>query len=249
MERIKYFTLIELLVVIAIISILASLLLPALKSARGTAKRIGCANNQRQLGVAHFSYQGDWNGMLAHSTRDEYVAIGMSANYSIYETWNKLAYYLGYFHDGGAWGFRWFEYYARPNIAGQTGNIFTCPENPGGTLEGSGNYPSFGVNALLGKTYTDSTPCYPAYRMPKFSTPSGKVFTFDSNYGSYTPRSRFTHEIDGVGYLLYRHGKTSNVSFLDGHVQNYGFPPLPINTPWGENEKWLSPDLPIPDNL
>lgn len=73
------FTLIELLVVISIITLLISILLPALRNARVSGQRVQSLTNVRQLTMAMRLYNDDFKGSFPYSILDKPVASGGSS--------------------------------------------------------------------------------------------------------------------------------------------------------------------------
>jgi len=80
-RRLAAFTLVELLVVIAIIGVLVALLLPAVQSAREASRRMSCANNMRQMGIACHNFVDTFNVVPPSRTASGgFPKLGIPAN-------------------------------------------------------------------------------------------------------------------------------------------------------------------------
>jgi prepilin-type N-terminal cleavage/methylation domain-containing protein/prepilin-type processing-associated H-X9-DG protein len=201
MKQFVKFTLVELLIVIAIIAILASLLLPALRKARGKAKEIKCASNIKEITLATMSYANDHAG------------------------WGP------YHPDGGNYLFNMTtltpfpEYIGTPVAYTQNGTepqrrqappLTICPE---GGRDGTRNL-SWNLTATpmpnVSYGYRGSNATSPLENIFKIYNPSTRFLLADS--------LTYIFYIWKADNFAYRHNGALNVSFTDGYKKNSSRP-------------------------
>ena len=133
------FTLVELLVVIAIIGILIALLLPAVQAAREAARRISCANNLMQLGIAVQGYESA-HEVLPPGVSDPVNPV-QSLPVSLHHSW--ITYLLPYIEQNNA--FKQIDF--KSSVYGPANKavydlsieVLMCPSDTG-TLGNGSNY-------------------------------------------------------------------------------------------------------------
>lgn len=188
------FTLVEMLVVATIISILAALLLPALQRAIGTSRKIACANNLKQTGIACEMYFSDGN--------DYFYKYGLYNNGMNWQyKANGLKPYLG---NGGEVLDPGTMKYC------EAGAILMCPESQTDYI---GQH--FGYNVwLLGNHKRRNTVKQPSVAMLWGERYAVGECSCEIKYWSYTASS------PSMDYYIQRHNATANVLRLDGHVDS-----------------------------
>ena len=240
------FTLIELLVVISIIALLIALLLPALQQARAVAQQAVCTNNMHQITIALNAYATDSNdtacpaGWFWGTNPSPPARLGYSSGNWIAVPSDTVL--LGQYTDATD--------FSKPRLFGHNmpnNSPWRCP-NVIDSYYGKG-WTSYGLASTyatkppspvgwptIQSPYAGPTGWEGEWNLSQVQSPSsmvafmecitgnsGRVYPAAEGYAGTTGSGDHNNpptEAQGYVHTIHHPNNTTNVSFLDGHVQS-----------------------------
>ena len=243
------------LVVIAIISILASLLMPALQKSIETAKMTMCANNLKQQGVVIYNYAGEYHGGIPPLTPTN--ATWAADGYGEYATFMTAIQGYEARKPISEWGQAGGPYNKIYHCPGDAAKNHGVPSPPGGwgkkgTISYGGNRYAF--TYVSGKSVSPNEfrkmtlirrPSLTAFIADCHNDSDNQIIVQDVANGITTSsilKSSAGQNLVPISTsgsaanqgLALRHNETGyNVLFLDGRVAGYQYPLVPDSFGWG----------------
>lgn len=205
------FTLIELLITVSIIVLLAGLLVPALNSARATARAAQCASNMRQLGVAVTLYSTEREGLFPRSQHSAF-------SHGEYAWPRTLAPLLGVVET------QWTNLLR---------GIYHCPD------DARPQTVSYGVNVYFELGPEDDYTGKPATWRYRSDVPlPARTILFAENRSSADHiMPNYWAGLSDVGDVAHdRHRGSAHYLFVDGHVDRHKL--VEIYNPANEVDQW-----------
>ncbi|MFO1497148.1 MAG: type II secretion system protein [Verrucomicrobiota bacterium] len=188
------FALIELIVVVAIIAVLAGLLIPAIATAKRSARSLQCLNQMRQIAFAIRLYAEDNDDLFPRSQHSAFPHGQLP--------WGRaIASQLG--EKAGSWS----------NLLR---TVYRCPADQRDSLWSYGQNVYFELDPA-----TDDYPGSPLTwrRMAAVPMASGTILDAESNTAADHVMPHFWQEETNANEVAQqRHQGASNYSFVDGHT-------------------------------